>query len=81
MKDKNWFGIPTKRLFNFRTKDMKSILESDWWNNMHLEISIRHCDYPNRFNNRNCCHTDNLKCEDCQVYKLGLYKRESEDKV
>jgi hypothetical protein len=60
---------------------MKKIIESDWWHILHLQSSINHCDYPNRFNKRDCGHTDNLKCEDCEVYKLGLYKREREDEI
>ena len=71
--------IPTKRSFHFRTKDMKSIIASDGWHIMHLQMHITHCDYQNRFGNRDCGLVDALKCEDCEVFKLGLYQRECEN--
>jgi hypothetical protein len=77
MGTENWFGIPTKRLFNFRTKDIKKIVNSDWWKNMHLEIAIKYCDYPNS-PNHGCLKVPELKCADCEVYKIGLYKRPQE---
>jgi hypothetical protein len=73
--------IPAKRKFHFRTKDIKSIINSKEWDIMHLQCSVNNCDYPNRFNNRDCGHTSNLECEDCRVYKLGLYRREREENL
>ena len=79
MKLTNWIDkIPAKKHFHFRTKDMKTIIESNWWDIMHLEMGINHCDYPNRYNGRNCTYIKELDCEDCRVFKLGLYKREIE---
>ena len=63
---------------HLRTKDMKQIVNSNWWNVMHIEMEVNHCDYQNRNNNRNCMKVKKLECEDCRVYKLGLYQRESE---
>lgn len=32
--------IPSKRKFSFRTKDMKSIINSKWWDIMHLQCHV-----------------------------------------
>ena len=72
--------IPAKRKLNFRTKDMKSILQSEEWYLIHLQAHINICDYQNRFGKRDCGYTNKHKCEDCEVFKLGLYQRECEVK-
>ena len=68
MSNRNWFNIPTERLFNFRIKDMKKIIDSPKWDAMHDEIGIELCDYPNH----NCIMIKELKCEDCDIYNKYL---------
>jgi hypothetical protein len=63
---KMWLAdlIPSKRLFHFKTKDMKAVLDSPEWKKMELEIAIKYCDYPNH----NCIKIKELRCEDCGIY-------------
>lgn len=78
MKEINLKIRDNMKILHFKRKDMKKIIKSDWWHIMHLEMHIKHCDYQNRFGKRDCGLVDALKCEDCEIYKLGLYQRECE---
>jgi len=63
------------KVFHFRTKDMKKIINSPEWEKMHFDIAIKYCDYPNRnSSNRNCIKVKELDCKDCEVYQFGKHK-------
>ena len=50
---------------------MTKIINSEWWDKMHLDMEIKHCDYPNH----NCLKVSELDCKDCRVYQFGKHHK------
>ena len=57
--------IHSKRYLHLRTKDMKDVVQSDLWREMHEDAVLSSCDYPNH----NCLRTREITCEECGAFR------------